>query len=80
MQIHKTHVRLIARLKAKQEEMGLNDFHFAVFLGISPSKLSKLYSQEQGIGAKTLSALMTKAPEIFLPEYMQIVQAEGQKE
>ena len=80
MQMDKTQVKLIGRLKAKQEEMGLNNYRFALFLGVSPSKLTKLYALEQGIGSRMLSALMTKAPEIFLPEYMQIVHSEGREE
>ena len=72
--------RLVARLKARQEWMGMNQTEFAAFLGISDSKLSKLYSGDQGVGSKTLVALMQRCPDIFLPEYMQIVQGKGQEE
>lgn len=79
VKMDETHVRLIHRLKAKQQAMGLKQWEFARYLGISESVLSKLFGGHVRIGPTTLSALLKTCPEIFVPEWLETEQAQTKK-
>lgn len=61
--------KLIKRLRERQGSRGQNDF--AVFLGISPGMLSRLYKGDRNVGLDTLVCVAERYPELgylFLTE------------
>lgn len=61
--------KLIKRLRERQGSRGQNDF--AVFLGISPGMLSRLYKGDRNVGLDTLICVAERYPELgylFLTE------------
>lgn len=63
---------LMKALKEKQEERGETQAQFAEYLDLSQPTLSRIYSNDRGIGGHVLAKILAKYPEFasfFLSNY-----------